>query len=77
LETGHGALALPHVEQILHDIDAYRLEDYDPAVALEGLKLAWLEMRERGERPEDGREAEILKRIARLDLAEAVRLQEG
>lgn len=77
VETGNGALALPHLEQALKDIEAYRLEEYDPAVALQGLRLAWLEMRMRGERIEDGKDNELLKRIARLDLAEAVRIQEG
>ncbi|MCR4310536.1 MAG: type VI secretion system protein TssA [Deltaproteobacteria bacterium] len=77
VETGNGALALPHLEQALNDIEAYRLEEYDPAVALQGLRLAWLEMRKRGERIEDGKDNELLKRIARLDLAEAVRIQEG
>lgn len=77
VETGNGVLALSHLERVLRDIEAFRLEEYDPAIALEGLRLAFLEIQGRADRPEDGADREILKRIARLDLAEAVRIQQG
>ncbi len=67
-------LALPHLDQVLADIDAYRLEVWEPDLALEGLTAAWQAYGAQGDKDPKARAAELLDRIARLDAAAAVRL---
>lgn len=66
--------ARPYLEQILKDIENYRLEEWDPELALRGLKIIWLGWSNAPEPPWKERLAEIIWRIAKLDLAEAMRL---
>jgi len=66
--------ALPHLEQVVSDIDTYRLESYDPAIALEASKLAWHGFDSQAEPHFKALAQETLHRIARIDLAEMVRL---
>lgn len=70
-------LALPHLEQVIADIEVFGLEEYDPTLALQGLKLAWLGFDAQGEPRFKEKAAEALHRIARLDPAEMVRLAKG
>ena len=70
-------LALPHLEQILRDIDAYRLEEYEPALTLEGLKLILTGLESQTDASFRVKTADVLYRIARLDMAEAVRLEKS
>ena len=65
-------LAVPHIEQVIADVDAYRLEEWEPEIALKGLTLAWTGISSLA----DNRDLadDLLKRIARLDPAEALRL---
>ncbi|MBJ6724530.1 type VI secretion system protein TssA [Geomesophilobacter sediminis] len=74
VETGRTRLALPHLEQAVRDIQRYRLETYEPELALSVLKLAWrgFSMLEDPPFPEQARE--VLHRIARLDATEMIRL---
>lgn len=66
--------ARPYLEQILKDIDHYRLEEWDPDLALRGLKTIWLGWNNAPEVALKEKLAEIIMRIAKLDLAEAMRL---
>jgi type VI secretion system protein VasJ len=68
--------ALPHLEQVVTDIDRYRLEEYDPAIALEALKLAWHGFESHPEPGSKQDAQDVLHRIARIDLAEMVRLSQ-
>jgi len=70
-------LALPHLEQILQDIDDYRLEEYDPLVALKSLKLVWLGLDSQTDQESKKKAAEVINRIAKIDLAEVIRLGKG
>lgn len=67
-------LAAPHFEQVLQDIELYRLEEWDPDLALEGLKLVWVGFNSQTDKALKSKAADILNRIARLDPAEALRL---
>jgi type VI secretion system protein VasJ len=67
-------LATPHFEQILHDIDLYRLEEWDPDLAMEGLKLVWTGFNAQKGKAFKSEAAGVLDRIARLDPAEGLRL---
>jgi type VI secretion system protein VasJ len=74
LNARQGKLALPHLEQVLRDIDTYRLEEYEPALTLRGLKLALSGLESQTEPSFKVKTADVLYRIARLDMAEAIRL---
>jgi type VI secretion system protein VasJ len=74
LQSGHFDLALPLLEQARHDIDHYRLEQYEPAVALKGLQLSWRALGRQPASPAKAEAQELLHRIGRLDLAEMAHL---
>jgi type VI secretion system protein VasJ len=74
VNTSRAKLALPHLEQVMADIGAFGLEEYDPALALRGLKLAWVGFDSQAEPRFKEKAAEALHRIARLDPVEMVRL---
>ncbi len=73
LEAKKPQMALPHLEQVLADIDTFQLERWDPSLALEGLGVAWRGFSAQGGEAK-GRAAELLQRIAALDPAGALRL---
>jgi type VI secretion system protein VasJ len=66
--------ALPLIDQILKDIDLYALEEYDPAVALKGLTLAWISFHSQSDQMSRERATGILHRIAKIDMREMIRL---
>ena len=68
-------LALPHIDQILNDIDTFHLEAWDPGLAVEGLSLAWKGYSVQGIDAHKLHALEILGRIAKIDPSEALRLQ--
>ena len=70
-------LVVPHLEQILHDIDQYRLEEWDPRLALKALKAVWFGLNVQKDQTAKGKATEALNRIARIDLKEAIRLEKG
>ncbi len=69
-----GGLVRPHVDAILEDIDAYRLEEWDPVLAVKGLRVAWFGLNACGDKADESESASVLSRIARLDPAEGMRL---
>ncbi|GLI38316.1 type VI secretion system protein TssA [Geobacter hydrogenophilus] len=77
VNTNRARLALPHLEQVMADIGAFGLEEYDPALALRGLKLAWVGFDSQAEPRFKEKAADALHRIARLDPVEMVRLAKG
>ena len=66
--------AIPLIDQILKDIDLYALEEYDPAVALKGLTLAWISFHGQSDQISRERATGILHRIAKIDMREMIRL---
>ncbi|MBS3905814.1 MAG: type VI secretion system protein TssA [Syntrophaceae bacterium] len=67
-------VALPHLDQILKDIDFYRLEEYDPELAIKSLKAVWIGFSSQSDQQSKERASEVFQRIARLDLTEAIRI---
>ena len=67
-------MTLPHIEQILEDIERYQLETWDPQLALKGLKVAWTGFNSFSDKSFKHNAAQTLNRIAKLDPAEALRL---
>jgi type VI secretion system protein VasJ len=74
VNVGKTKLSLPYLEHVLEDIDGHGLEDYDPALALRGLRLCWLAFETQAEQRCKDRAADVLHRIGRLDMPEMVRL---
>jgi type VI secretion system protein VasJ len=68
--------SMPYLGQILEEIDEHRLDDYDPEVALKGLKLVWLGFNDMGGEYKE-KAKEIFNRVGRIDLAEGIRLGKG
>ena len=69
-----GPAALPHLEQVVADVDTFKLERWDPQLALEGLTLAWKGFSSEGGKAHQDQAQELLSRIARLSPVEALRL---
>lgn len=65
-------LALPHLESVLRDVDAYSLEEWDPRFALEGLKIVWQGFSSSSAESVKRAAADVLNRISKLDPAEAL-----
>ena len=70
-------LAMPHLETILQNIEMFRLEEWDPDLALKGLEVVWLGFKIHTDQTAKDQLGDILNRIAKLDAAEAVRLGKG
>jgi type VI secretion system protein VasJ len=66
--------AVPHLQQILTDIDQFHLEEWDPGLAVEALSAAWkvFSLPTAGESTNQA--PLLLDRIARIDPAAALRL---
>jgi len=75
IATKHAEFALPHLSQIVDDVDQYRLEEFDPPLAIKCLKIAWSGFVASSDQASRGKAVATLQRIARLDLGEAARLQ--
>ena len=74
VDVGKPRLALPHLDQVLIDIDGHGLEEYDPTLAMNGLRLAWLALEAQTDQKFKEQATDVLHRIGRLDLPEMVRL---
>ncbi len=70
-----GFLALPHLDQILHTVGVYNLEDWEPELALKALKTAWIVLKGQTDPEGKKRAQDILARITRLDATEAVKIK--
>jgi type VI secretion system protein VasJ len=53
----------------------YRLEEWDPDLALEGLKMIWVGFNSQKDKADKSKAMEILNRITRLDPAKALQLE--
>ena len=68
-------LALPHLGHILRDLDLYRLDKWDPELALSVLKTVLVGFNSQYDQDSKKNATEVLSRIATLDPAEALRLE--
>ena len=69
-------LALPHLLEILEDIDRHGLETWNPDLALEALIQVYLGLRTQKDKEFQERAVTVLDRIARLNPAAAIRVEE-
>jgi type VI secretion system protein VasJ len=68
-------LALPHMSEILIDLDQHRVEEWDPDLALDALKQVYAVLKTQKDEPLKQQAAEVFDRIARI--APAVAIQVG
>lgn len=74
VDIGKAKLAIPHIDQILMDLDRHELEEYEPLLAMRGLRLAWIALDAQTEQKSKDRATDVLHRIGRVDMPEMVRL---
>jgi type VI secretion system protein VasJ len=74
VSAGRERTALPHLETALQELDLYRVEEWDPDMALQALMRVYSGWRAQKGEAAQGKAAEILDRIARLDPAAAVKM---
>ncbi|MHB8137730.1 MAG: type VI secretion system protein TssA [Smithellaceae bacterium] len=74
LDVKQVKLAMPHLDQIIREIDAFHLEDYDPSLALRGLKIVCVGWESQKDKSLKSKKADVLYRIAGIDMAEAIRM---
>lgn len=77
VNVGKPKLALPHLDQVLRDLDRFKLEEYDPGLAMKSLKLTWFVFDSQPEVRFKDLATDVLHRIGRLDMPEMVRLANG
>jgi len=70
-------VALPHLHQILEDIETYRLEEWDPELSLKGLRIVWKGFNAQKDTGSKARVLEVLDRIAKLNPSEAMSIEKG
>ncbi len=68
-------LAMPHLDLILKDIDAYQLTRWDPELALKGLRLVWAGFNSHTDKAVQQDADAILNRIAEIDPVEALNIK--
>jgi len=74
LHSSDPLLAEPHLEQILLDIDTYRLEEWDIDLTLKALNLVWSGFKNYKDTNNKERTKKILKKIAHIDPVLALKL---
>lgn len=68
-------IAVPHLEQILNDIDEFRLEEWDPKLALKVLETVWTGFDAQTDADFRKKATDTLSRISKIDPLEALRLK--
>jgi type VI secretion system protein VasJ len=67
--------AKPHIEAIMAEIEKFRLEEWDPALALEGYKVVLSALRMNKDPEAVQKTRQVLDSIARISPGEALRLE--
>ena len=67
-------MALPHLEVILEIIDNYKLEDWDPELALKGFKMVFSGYSTHSDKAIKQQSEQILRRIGKIHPVEALNL---
>ena len=67
-------MVIPHLEVILEIIENYKLEDWDPELALKGFKMVWQGYSVHSDKAIKQQSEQILNRIGKINPVEALRL---
>jgi len=73
-DVDQSALARAHVEEILENIKEYRLEQWEPELALDGLRTAYESLRTEGGDDAAALAGKTLQRIGRINPAAALKI---
>ncbi len=74
ISSKNAVLAVSHFDQIQDDIKTYRLEEWDPMLALQGLKVIWAGFQKISDKEARERAGIVLHQISRIDPVEAIRI---
>lgn len=74
INSKNSVFAVAHFDQLREDIKTYRLEDWDPMLALHSLKIIWAGLQKVSDAPSKERAISVLHQIARIDSVEALRI---
>ncbi len=66
---------MPHLEHILSDIENYKLEKWDPDIALNGYKTVLAVLKTQKDDDAKSKAKDILGKIAKLDAVEAFKIK--
>lgn len=77
MKTKNSNLMFSQLEQILEEVDKYRLDEYDPSVAVKCITLAWQAHKRQYDSGSKKKAEELLARISKIDMAELVRMGEA
>lgn len=66
--------ALPHVQQVLQEIDDFKLETWDPDLALEALNIAWQTINAQNTNEHKEQAVQLVQRIAGIDPVSALNM---
>jgi type VI secretion system protein VasJ len=76
-KTTHDELLAVQVEQIMEDIEQYRLDDFEPALALRGLSVALNHYRGESDELSQKKAKETLYRMSKIDMGQLIRFEEA
>jgi type VI secretion system protein VasJ len=68
---GKTELVLPHLDTLETEIDRHGLEDWEPDLALQGLRLVYVGFRDCSREPLNKKAGAVFDRIARMNPAAA------
>ncbi len=72
--SGMEKLAVPHISELMKDYDAFRLEEWDPDMALHALKTVWNVLRTLNDTESKRKADDIMARISMLSPSDAFNL---
>jgi type VI secretion system protein VasJ len=72
--SNNATLAVPHFDHILADIKRYKLDKWDPAFALQGLKAVWAGYQKVSDKALKEQAVRVLHQISRINPVEAIRI---
>jgi type VI secretion system protein VasJ len=74
LKAKNPYILISQMDQVLNDVDTFRLDEYDPPFAIQCLRAAWQVFTSQPDQTSKEKAEEIVHRIARIDMTELARL---
>jgi type VI secretion system protein VasJ len=74
LSSNNARLAMPHLEETLRDIETFRLDEWEPELALRGLVAVWSGLDCQMDEVNKAKAESVLDRIIKIDAVTALRL---
>jgi type VI secretion system protein VasJ len=77
LDTDPSGAVVPLLDEVVETIDRHRLDEFEPALAIRGLKLAYSGYRANADRVTEEKISDARGRLSRLDLAATFEVENG